>query len=26
VVTAIAEGREAAREVDFYLMGETFLP
>ncbi|MBC1501258.1 glutamate synthase subunit beta [Listeria weihenstephanensis] len=26
VVTAINEGREAAREVDFYLMGETFLP
>ncbi len=26
VVTAIAEGREAAREVDFYLMDETFLP
>ncbi|EFI85321.1 Glutamate synthase [NADPH] small chain [Listeria grayi] len=26
VVTAIAEGREAAREVDFYLMEETFLP
>ncbi|EUJ29165.1 glutamate synthase subunit beta [Listeria floridensis FSL S10-1187] len=26
VVTAIAEGRETAREVDFYLMGETFLP
>ncbi|WP_239256560.1 glutamate synthase subunit beta [Listeria ilorinensis] len=26
VVTAIAEGREAAREVDFYLMNETFLP
>ncbi|WP_099221891.1 glutamate synthase subunit beta [Listeria costaricensis] len=26
VVTAMAEGREAAREVDFYLMNETFLP
>lgn len=26
VVTAIAEGRETAREVDYYLMEETFLP
>jgi glutamate synthase (NADPH/NADH) small chain len=26
VVWAIAEGREAARSVDEYLMGSTFLP
>jgi glutamate synthase (NADPH/NADH) small chain len=26
IVTAIAEGRKAAREVDIYLMGESLLP
>ncbi|WP_243415888.1 hypothetical protein, partial [Listeria monocytogenes] len=25
-VSAIAEGREAARVVDFYLLGESFFP
>jgi glutamate synthase (NADPH/NADH) small chain len=26
IVTAIAEGRRAAREADIYLMGESMLP